>query len=67
MAEPNGSGEGNSRCAACGRLFHCGMKDEQPCWCATDFPPVLTGEPQAACLCPECLRARIAAHGRSTT
>lgn len=50
----------NSVCAQCARTFHCGMGDDRPCWCAAEFPPVLSGAPDQGCLCPDCLRARIA-------
>ena len=45
----------NSRCQRCGAGFHCGMNDQQPCWCASDFPPVISGEAGGSCLCPRCL------------
>lgn len=57
---------GESSCEHCGVRFHCGAKDAQPCWCATQFPPVLKGRKGASgCLCPDCLRTAIAA--RDTT
>ena len=48
-------------CERCGRHFHCGARDAQPCWCATAFPPIMDGrEAVAGCLCPDCLRQAIA-------
>ncbi|NRR32413.1 cysteine-rich CWC family protein [Oxalobacteraceae bacterium] len=56
-----------SVCARCGATFSCAMADPgdgQPCWC-TQLPPAVpvpgadaTG---AACWCPDCLKAHIAA------
>ncbi|MGD2141513.1 MAG: cysteine-rich CWC family protein [Burkholderiales bacterium] len=46
----------NSRCQRCGTRFHCGMNDDKPCWCASEFPPVVSGEAGSSCLCPQCLR-----------
>lgn len=57
----------NSVCEQCGRDFHCGMNDELDCWCATGFPLVLSGEPGQSCLCPDCLRRKVAAQRASTT
>jgi Cysteine-rich CWC len=55
---------GESRCERCSREFHCGANDMQPCWCATQFPSALNGrEAVSGCLCPDCLRAAIAARG----
>jgi hypothetical protein len=41
-------------------MFHCGIGDDLPCWCATDFPPLLSGAPGQRCLCPDCLGKEIA-------
>lgn len=57
----------NSVCARCGRMFHCGIDDDRPCWCAVEFPAVLGGEPEQYCLCPDCLRAKIAARDDTPT
>jgi len=52
----------NRRCVACGAPFRCGIDDAPPCWCAREAPPVLpVPDASAGCLCPGCLRARIAA------
>lgn len=56
-----------SICSRCGDEFSCGMVDsrDQPCWCvqlpklprsAIDADP----EGSTSCLCPSCLKARIA-------
>jgi hypothetical protein len=53
-------------CPQCGAQFNCGMRNlGQTCWCATlpHTEPVPTaGDP--ACLCPDCLRARLLCEGR---
>ncbi len=48
------------RCPRCGGAFHCGVKDESPCWCASLTLSVallatLRGQ-YSSCLCPECLK-----------
>jgi hypothetical protein len=59
-----------SICPRCGAAFSCGMTDDkaaQPCWCTR--LPVLpesalaaaNGGKAAACFCPDCLQALIAA------
>jgi len=54
-----------STCARCGATFSCAMADPsdgQPCWC-TALPPALPvpgADANASCLCPDCLRQRIA-------
>ncbi len=51
-----------SRCARCGREFHCGIDDPGGCWCAR-LPPLpreaLTSG--SGCLCEACLRALLTA------
>ncbi|MBA4739451.1 MAG: cysteine-rich CWC family protein, partial [Burkholderiales bacterium] len=49
-----------NQCARCGSEFSCGMASDKPCWCATDFPNVLSGNIGNTCLCPECLTDAIA-------
>ncbi|MDH3716219.1 MAG: cysteine-rich CWC family protein [Gammaproteobacteria bacterium] len=49
------------RCERCGANFHCGMDDTAPCWCATDFPPVISGTAGSSCLCPSCLEQLVSA------
>jgi hypothetical protein len=45
-------------CTDCGKEFHCGMNDGEPCWCSTEFAPRLpVPEAGAKCYCPECLAA----------
>ncbi|MGQ0578672.1 MAG: cysteine-rich CWC family protein [Betaproteobacteria bacterium] len=53
--------DGLRSCVQCSAEFACGMGGPAPCWCSTEFPPAI-GVPQndAGCLCPACLRARIA-------
>ena len=49
-----------SRCPRCGAAFHCGVKDEAPCWCASlilsDALLAALRRQYSSCLCPECLR-----------
>jgi len=49
-----------SRCPRCGGAFHCGVKDETPCWCAgLTLTPALLAELRrqySSCLCADCLR-----------
>ncbi|MGY8842922.1 MAG: cysteine-rich CWC family protein [Burkholderiales bacterium] len=42
-------------CERCDAEFSCGVRDTQPCWCATDFPNVLYGDLGDACFCPSCV------------
>ena len=49
------------RCEECGADFHCGMNDATACWCATDFPPVISGSSGSSCLCPRCLGRLVSA------
>ncbi len=52
----------NRRCLDCGREFHCGVANDTPCWCATEFPPLISlPDAVAGCYCRECLGRRIAA------
>ena len=47
-------------CSACNRTFTCGLREtSEPCWCAS-VPPIARIDATADCLCPECLRERIA-------
>ena len=54
-----------STCSRCQKVFACGMVDgsDGPCWC-TALPPLPAGAlddaDDALCLCPDCLKARIA-------
>ena len=58
-----------STCSRCQKFFECGMVEatENPCWC-TALPPLpadalddaLDDADGTACLCPDCLKARIA-------
>ncbi len=55
-----------SSCATCGANFDCGMADANaasPCWCTTlpPLPAEWLGREAAACYCPSCLRALLAA------
>jgi hypothetical protein len=55
-----------STCSRCQNTFECGMVEatDAPCWC-TELPPLPAdalpdaGE-NSLCLCPDCLKARIA-------
>ncbi|HEV8646453.1 MAG TPA: cysteine-rich CWC family protein [Burkholderiales bacterium] len=52
----------NRRCLDCGRAFHCGIVDDTPCWCSTEFAALMPlTDGAAGCYCPECLVKRIAA------
>lgn len=53
-------------CPQCGAEFRCGMAGgDATCWCAAlpAFMPLpanpVAGTPEASCLCPECLKARL--------
>ncbi|MDC1311184.1 cysteine-rich CWC family protein [Burkholderiales bacterium] len=48
-----------NQCAQCGAEFTCGMLSDQPCWCATNFPKILSGNLGDTCLCPDCLNEAI--------
>lgn len=45
-----------TRCEQCGAAFHCGVNDEDACWCATTYPSVVSGRSGSTCLCPRCLK-----------
>ncbi|MCC7310040.1 MAG: cysteine-rich CWC family protein [Sulfuritalea sp.] len=55
-----------SVCPQCGKAFRCGMEcGDAECWCAA-LPPLMavpapagTGATVPACLCPDCLSARL--------
>lgn len=51
-----------SVCPRCGAVFHCGAKaHDGKCWCA-QLPHRPPPDPaSAACLCPGCLKASMAA------
>jgi len=52
----------NRRCPDCGQAFHCGIVNDTPCWCATEFPALMAlTDAAAGCYCRECLRKRFAA------
>jgi len=56
----------NRRCPGCGREFHCGIASDTPCWCATEFPPLMPpADAEACCYCRECLGKRIVARRES--
>jgi ribosomal protein S18 acetylase RimI-like enzyme len=44
-------------CKECGTLFHCGSKDNAPCWC-NSLPNIIPVE-GTTCLCPNCLNKKI--------
>ncbi|MEK9916393.1 MAG: cysteine-rich CWC family protein [Betaproteobacteria bacterium] len=46
-------------CSRCHATFHCGIEDQAPCWCATDYPLVLSGDGIDSCMCPNCLSQTI--------
>jgi hypothetical protein len=55
-----------SICIRCNASFECGMEqaNQEPCWCAALPPlpvPALPEPERPGCLCPDCLRAWIAA------
>jgi len=57
----------NRRCPDCGRGFHCGIANDTPCWCATEFPALMPlNDAETGCYCRECLGKRIAARQEST-
>jgi GNAT superfamily N-acetyltransferase len=47
----------DTRCAGCGTEFHCGNKDNEPCWCSS--LPNIVPVTSATCLCPVCLKNKI--------
>ena len=50
-------------CSTCNRTFTCGLRETtEPCWCAS-LPPIASVDATADCLCPECLRAKLARDG----
>jgi hypothetical protein len=61
LAHGAGATADASRCPRCGGDFHCGVKDETPCWCASlTLTPALLAELRreyTSCLCPACLGA----------
>jgi hypothetical protein len=53
---------GATRCTRCGAPFTCGRDDPNGCWCAALPPlPAHAVAAGADCLCPNCLRAALAA------
>jgi hypothetical protein len=50
-----------STCPRCGGTFHCGVKDEVPCWCTqVRLSPQTLAELEkqyTTCLCTACLAA----------
>ncbi|KPK08246.1 MAG: hypothetical protein AMJ64_04015 [Betaproteobacteria bacterium SG8_39] len=62
---PEASSGAGSRCARCGLRFECGLEaGAERCWCAA-LPP-LKPVPGKGCLCPDCLRAALAAAQRAS-
>ncbi len=59
-----------SACSRCGAQFGCAMADglDAPCWCLA--MPLVVAVPAsdggAACWCPACLKAHIAAQDQAT-
>jgi len=52
----------NRCCLDCGQAFYCGIADATPCWCATEFAPLMPlSGPASGCYCRECLEKQIAA------
>jgi len=49
----------NDQCQKCGGRFHCGLNDSGPCWCASDFPRIISGEAGGSCLCQRCLASLV--------
>ncbi|HEX7955184.1 MAG TPA: cysteine-rich CWC family protein [Burkholderiales bacterium] len=48
------------RCPDCGAMFGCGMGQDTPCWCSTEFAPVMPlPNADADCVCAQCLAKRI--------
>ncbi|MDZ4255015.1 MAG: cysteine-rich CWC family protein [Sulfuritalea sp.] len=67
MKAVSATGAPTSVCAQCGAQFRCGMEaGDAQCWCAS-LPPLLPlpapveGAAPATCLCPACLRQKLAA------
>jgi hypothetical protein len=47
-------------------MFHCGIANDTPCWCAAEFPPLMPPtDAEARCYCRECLGKRIVARRES--
>jgi len=66
MPEPELEPDPRKTCPECGARFECAVAaGKERCWCF-DLPPLPGApDPKAACLCPTCLKARIAARGES--
>jgi N-acetylglutamate synthase-like GNAT family acetyltransferase len=47
----------DTRCTGCGSEFHCGYKDNEPCWCSG--LPNIVPMSSTTCLCPVCLKKKI--------
>jgi hypothetical protein len=61
MAAPNPLHCQMAVCSSCNLPFTCGMREtSEPCWCAA-LPALPSIEPAQDCLCPACLKARLAA------
>ena len=58
MASGNPASD-SDRCARCGEAFHCGVDDEQPCWCTRvqlNAAALATlRQRYRGCLCARCL------------
>ncbi|MBL8118842.1 MAG: cysteine-rich CWC family protein [Anaerolineae bacterium] len=65
--QPAHSNPPQKTCPRCGASFTCGVAAAQShCWCF-DLPNVhpLQSNEYTGCLCPSCLRERIASHQKS--
>jgi len=47
-------------CSNCGKALVCEVETSSSCWC-TQYPPILSPTDGAACLCTNCLQAKIQA------
>ena len=49
------------KCPECGAVFECGMGTDTPCWCSTQFAPVMSVPAAGSdCYCANCLGKLIA-------
>ena len=49
------------KCAECKQEFNCTASSSASCWCMT-YPALLSSDTESDCLCPECLKKRLAPH-----
>ncbi|MEO8003550.1 MAG: cysteine-rich CWC family protein [Betaproteobacteria bacterium] len=48
------------RCPDCGAVFECGMGTDAPCWCSSQFAPVMPVPVAGSdCYCESCLKRHV--------